>query len=96
MTAYSEESAIEQAHYIARTSAAPVLVMLLDGVYRVGHRTDKAVRSFGKHIATVHRSGLVERRCIRGNVEQEVRGNPCLCQVRTGEATPRTAWDVIV
>lgn len=69
-----ESHALVRAKYLAASTAAPVLVMRnVWGNFCIGLRTDKCVRAYGEHVATVHRSGLVERRCIKNE-------NLCLCQ----------------
>lgn len=62
-----EHDAIESARTLAASTACPVLVMLnrFQRRYTVGLRTLPGVRQCGEHIATVHRSGLVERECLK-------------------------------
>jgi len=76
--------AVEWARLLAVHTACPVLVMFnaLTNRYTAGLRTSIGVRQAGAHIATVHRSGLVEEgHCLKGNwMQHRLLRNRCLCE----------------
>ena len=75
--------ALDIAERIADTQPVPVLIMehAVGYGYAVGLRTDRTVRNAGKHVGTMSRyRNLRWDDCVKDNLEQEVRGNRCLCQ----------------
>ena len=74
----NKEQAYQHAKDIADNQAAPCLIMCQGTEYRVGLRTDKTVRLFGKHVATAHRYGVIAQDdCLvpLGDIDRK-----CLCQ----------------
>lgn len=77
----SEHAAIDYARMLAAVTACPVLVMYNkpQRAYTVGLRTLPAIRQSGQHVASVHRSGLVEKDCLKQRwfrLSQQL----CLCE----------------
>ena len=76
-----ESQAVERALALADMHAAPILVMRnYWGNFSVGLRTERAVRKYGQHVATCHRSGLVERFDSKHDCELSMGLRSCLCQ----------------